>query len=147
MAHQFRPASARLKEVRVKAPSAPEARHLLNVQEQIEAIGRGDYDAALRQAHPDVEFRISAPREFPFVRQARGIDALRRAMAQNVSAIEDQRPEITNLVVQEDVLVMIGTERGRIRATGVTYHLDFVHRFTFADGALKSVQFIAARAT
>ena len=147
MADKFRPVSARLKEARDKGPSAPEARHLLTVQEQIEAIGRGDYEAALRQAHPDVEFRISAPREFPFVRQARGVDALRRAMAQNFSAIEDQRPEITNLVVQEDVLVMIGTERGRIRATGATYNMDFVHRFTFEDGALKSIQIIAARAS
>jgi hypothetical protein len=42
---------------------------------------------------------------------------------------------------------MFGTERGRIRATGVAYHVEFVHRFTFTCGVLQNIRIIAARTT
>jgi ketosteroid isomerase-like protein len=119
--------------------------HLLTIAEQIDAIGRGDFEAALHQANPDLELEIFAPMEFPFIRRARGLEDVRRAIEHNFAALEGQQPVIGNVMGQGDVVVLIGSERGRIRSTGASYHVQSVHRFTFVDGALAHIQIIAAR--
>lgn len=125
--------------------AAHEARHLLTIQEQLEAISRGDFEACLAQAHHAIELEVLAPPEFSFVRQARGIRNVRRAIQHNFGSLEDQQPSIANVLVQGDLVVMIGSETGRIRKTATPYDIQFVHRFTFAEGALTHVQVIAAR--
>lgn len=135
-----------LAEVRAGA-SAEESAQLATIQEQIAAVSRGDFQAALANASPDVELEIYVPPEFPFITRARGVVALRQAMAHNFGMVEDQQPVISNVVTSGDVVVMFGTERGQLRDTGAPYHVEFVHRFTFADGALKNIRIIAARAT
>ena len=68
-------------------------------------------------------------------------------MAHNFASVVDQQPTISNIITSGEVVVMFGTERGRIRSTGEPYHLQFVHRFTFAGSALQNIRIIAARAT
>ena len=140
----FGPVIDRLAAARAKLPTA--AAQISTVEEQVAAITRGDFDAALRHASPDVELEIYAPPEFPFIRRARGATALRDAMQHNFGELEDQQPVIANVVAHDDVVVMFGTERGRIRSTGAAYQVEFVHRFTFVEGALQNIRIIAARA-
>lgn len=128
------------------ASAAESSSHVESIAEQIDAIGRGDLDAAMAAAHPDVELEIFAPPEFPWIRKARGLEELRRAVEANFSALQDQRPEITNVLTQGDVVVLIGRERGIVRETGAEYDVEFVHRFTFRDGRLAAIRIIAARA-
>jgi ketosteroid isomerase-like protein len=130
----------------VKLPATPAAQ-IATVEEQVAAIMRGDFEAALRQASPDVELEIYAPQEFPFIRRARGIIELRKALQHNFGGVEDQQPMISNVLAQGDVVVMFGTERGRIRTSGMAYHVEFVDRFTFVDNALKNIRVIVARTT
>lgn len=125
----------------------PTGAHLLSIRDQIAAIARGDLDGALAGAHPDIEFEIFAPPEFPWVRRATGIEPLRAAIAQNFAAVAEQRPTIHHVVTESDVVVLFGEERGVLRSTGQRYHMQFVHRFTFAGGRLKSIRIVAARAT
>jgi ketosteroid isomerase-like protein len=127
------------------ADTSRRAANVTAVQEQIDAIARGDYQAALAAAHPDLQLEIFAPPEFPWIRQARGVEALLAAMAQNFAAVENQTPTIHNVITQEDTVVLFGEERGVIRATGAPYHVQFVQRFTFAEGRLINVRIVAAR--
>jgi ketosteroid isomerase-like protein len=124
----------------------PSAQHILSIREQIDAIARGDLDGALANAHPAIEFEIFAPPEFPWVRRASGVEALRLAIAQNFASVSEQTPTIHNVVTESDVVVLFGEERGVIRGSGQRYHMQFVHRFTFADGRLKSIRIVAAKA-
>lgn len=135
-----------LKRISTQLPK-PEAKHILTVQEQIEAISRGDFETSLSQARHDLELEIFAPADFPFVRRARGIRNVRRAIEHNFNSLQDQRPTVDNVMVQGDLVVIIGSETGQIRKTGTLYDIQFVHRFTFADGGLTHVQVIAARRT
>ena len=128
-----------------RQPDDPAIGHLHAIQEQIDAIARGDLGVALNRAHTDVEFEIFAPPEFPFVRRAAGIEALRAAIQQNFAAVEDQRPTIDNIVTEPNLVALFGEERGVIRDTGAPYHLQFVHKFKFLDGRLKSIRIVAAR--
>jgi ketosteroid isomerase-like protein len=126
-------------------PTQP-VRNLRSVQARIDAISRGDFDAVLADAVPGITFEIFAPPEFPWVRRAQGVENLRAAVAQNFGSVEDQRPEITNVVAEGETVVLFGREQGRIRETGRAYDLEFVQKFSFDDGRLVSVQIIAARA-
>jgi len=123
------------------------ADHIDSVEAQIAAIARGDFESALSGAAPDVELDIFAPPEFPFVRKARGIAELRDALAINFQSVVNQEPEINTVVTEEDVLVMIGRERGQLRETGLSYEVEFVHRFTFRDGRLIGIRVIVAKAS
>ena len=140
----FVPVTGRLARARAEL-AAPAAAQIASIEEQVAAIARGDFDAALRHASPEIELEIYVPPEFPFINHARGLTELRHAMQHNFGAVEDQQPVISNVIAQGDVVVMFGTERGRIRASGMPYHVEFVHRFTFGDGALQSIRIIAAR--
>ncbi len=141
----FAPIADRLAAARAAAPP-PIASQITTIEEQIAAISRGDFEAALQRASPDVELEIYAPPEFPFICRARGTAEMREAMQHNFAAVEDQHPVVSNVLTQGHVVVMFGTETGRIRATGASYRVEFVHRFTFANGTLQNVRIIAARA-
>ena len=118
--------------------------HIVSVEQQIADIERGDFDAALSNADPEIELDVFAPPEFKWVSHAQGIEAVRRALEVNFTYLENQTPEIVNVVSQGDSVVLIGRDRGRIRATGKPYDVEFVDRFTFSNGRLRSIRVIAA---
>jgi uncharacterized protein len=147
----FGPVTERLQQAVEQFDGRPDAggepdppSNIRSVQMQIDAIGRGDLDAVLSQAHDDVTLDIFAPREFAFIRHAQGLADLRRAIEQNFAAVEDQRPEIANVFAEGDTVVLFGREQGRIRATGQPYDMEFVERFTFREGRLAAIRIIAA---
>ena len=126
------------------AEGTREVAHIRSVQAQIDALSRGDVGGVLRQAHRDVELQIFAPLELPWISRAYGVQQVRDAIAHNFDTIDQQRPEILNVLAEGDVVVLIGRERGIIRATAEKYDLQFVERFTFRDGRLAAIQIIAA---
>jgi len=67
------------------------------------------------------------------------------AITHNFSSPDQQTPTIQNVLTQADTVVLFGHERGIIRATGAPYDVQFVQRFTFEDGRLRSVKIVAAR--
>lgn len=128
-------------------PADRRSAHIRAIQAQIDALGRGDIAGVLQHAHPDVELEIFAPLEFRWVTRARGTEEVRRAIAHNFDSVEDQQPEVLNIVSEGDVVVLIGRERGVIRASREAYDVQFVQRFTFRAGRLAAVQIIAANTT
>ena len=120
---------------------------LLTVQQQLEAISAGDFEKALEQADPNITLEIYAPPEFRFIVRAKGVANVRNAVEYNFNSVEDQQPVLTNVIIQDEVVVLMGNERGRIRATGSEYHVEFVHRFVFTGKALTSIRIVAAHAT
>lgn len=125
--------------------SGDEHNHLDSIQKQIEAIARGDLDAALASAAADIQLDIFAPPEFKWISRASGVAELRRALETNFGALQDQAPEIVNVLTQGDTVVLMGHETGRIRATGEPYDVEFVERFTFRDGQLAAIRVLAAK--
>ena len=144
----FTGATRSIQEIRERETSigvVPSA-HLATVEALLAAIARNDYAAALASVHDDIELDIFAPPEFSWMRRARGIREFQQAIEHNFGAVTDQRPEITTIVAQGDVVVLIGREQGRVRDTGHEYDMEFVERFTFRDSRLAAVRIIAARA-
>jgi ketosteroid isomerase-like protein len=124
-----------------------EQRHLRSVHAQVDAISRGDIASLLKDAHDDVQLDVFAPPEFNWIRHAKGLDELRRAVELNLGSVEDQRPEISNVIAQGDSVVLIGRERGTIRASAEAYDVQFVEKFTFREGRLAAIRIVAAKTT
>jgi ketosteroid isomerase-like protein len=116
-----------------------------SVDRLIDAIGRGDLDTVLANAAVDVCLDVYAPPEFSWIRHAVGADSIRAAIAHNFDSLAEQTPEVSNVLSQPDLVVLIGRERGIIRATGESYDVQFVQRYTFRGGKLAAVQVVAAR--
>lgn len=115
-----------------------------SLQAQIDAIACGDLATSLADAVPDVVLTIFAPPEFPFVRHAQGLDALKAALEHNFNAVEDQNPTVLDIFVEGSTVVLFGRETGRIARSGTAYNVEFVEKFTFRDGRLAEVRIIAA---
>jgi ketosteroid isomerase-like protein len=117
--------------------------HVLTIQQQLEAIAAGNFDAVLEQAHPDIELELVVPPHFAFITRAKGVANVRQAIAHNFLSVENQQPAVTRVVTQDEVVVLFGTERGTLRASGLPYHVEFVERFTFEAHALRAVKILA----
>ncbi|HEY3159132.1 MAG TPA: nuclear transport factor 2 family protein [Vicinamibacterales bacterium] len=141
----FSGVTSRLRQAIVRTASDAASRsNLSSLQTQIDAIARGDLATSLAQALPDVVLSIFAPPEFPYVRHAQGLDALKAALEHNFNAVEDQHPTVLNIFAEGNTVVLFGRETGRIPRTGTTYNVEFVQKFTFRDGRLAEVRITAA---
>jgi len=130
---------------RASEPNISARDDLRSVADQIDAIGRGDLEAALANAAPEVELETFAPPEFKWISYARGVGELRAALAQNFGSLQNQSRAILNVFAQGDTLVLMGRETGRIRGTGEPYDIEFVEKFLFEDGRLIALRIVAAR--
>ena len=116
------------------AVKAAEAANAWRVQESYRAIARGDFAAFFESVAEDVEMEFVGAPHAPFARRWRGRDEAARAVRENFSQVEEQRPEIQTVVAQGDLVVIVPQERGRFRATGRRYETHSVQIFTFRDG-------------
>jgi ketosteroid isomerase-like protein len=94
-----------------------------------EAFNRGDFDAAVRAAHPDVEL-IPPGGQSP----VRGRAALRAWMEPD--AFEDQRFEPLDFTVNAGKVLVRHRMTGRGAGSGVEFDLTLFVVFTIDDGGL-----------
>ena len=125
-------------------PLAESRAHAQSLLAQVRALEVGDYGPVLQDAHQDIELDIFAPPQFPWIRRACGLDEYRQAVQQNFSSVEDQRAEISSITTDDEHIVVIGRERGRIRESGAPYDVQFVQRFRFREGKLAKLLIIGA---
>jgi ketosteroid isomerase-like protein len=126
----FRDGDARVDDKRA------EAENLQRLQAFYALLGHGQFSEAANAMTEDVEFEIYTPPMFGFVGRARGrVEAL-AALQQNFAWVEAQQPETLSLVAQGDQLVVIGRERGRLRATGEAYDVHWTQIFEFRNGQI-----------
>ena len=81
------------------------------------------------------------PAHIPFGGSLEGHAGLRRYLALVNDAIEMNEFEFGEMVAQGDTVMAAGHEASRIRATGRSYEMDFVHLVKFTpDGKLLRVR-------
>src|SRR5882724_9216399 len=93
------------------------------VKELYAAFVSGDLPAILNLLAEDVDWLTPGPSEIPFAGQRFGhqqVIEFFKVCAETVS-VENQRPEIEEIIAQDDKVVVVGHERGQFRATGQAY--------------------------
>jgi ketosteroid isomerase-like protein len=118
------------------AGKAAESNNVARLQDQYRALAKADIPAFAALLSDDIEMEILGANELPFVRRARGRDAVLDAVARNFALVEQQQPEVEQVVAQGDTVVVVARERGRVKATGRDYDIRWVQMLTFRDGLL-----------
>jgi ketosteroid isomerase-like protein len=107
------------------------------------AMERGDVEAIVALAHPDVEFVNPDTALEPGTRH--GPDGLRRGMAGMLEAFEGLRFEYDRIVDVDRHVVAIGTFRGRGRGSGAEFApVPFALVVTLRDGKLVRFEWFAS---
>lgn len=104
------------------------------VRKGYEAFGRGDIDGLLEQLDPDVEWRTPGPEDLPTAGQRRGHAAVQEFFQTLAGLLEIQRFEPKQFIAQDEMVVVTGDDTSRVKATGTTLEIRFVHVFTVRNG-------------
>lgn len=104
-----------------------------------EAFGRGDAPALLAFVSEDVLWAIEGPSSVPYYGERRGHAGVMDFLAKLNGSVEFERFEPREFIDGGDKIVVLGTERGSVRATNKTLDNDWAMVFTVRDG--KVVQF------
>ena len=115
------------------AGKALEAENVRVIEEVFRVIARKEFDALGGLLPHDVTFEIVGSGG-PMAARAEGRERVVEAARGNFAQIEDQRPEVLSVVAQGDMVVVVGKERGRFRATGREYEVHWMHQYRLEGG-------------
>jgi ketosteroid isomerase-like protein len=113
-------------------------------QEQYRALARGDFQPAIALMAEAVELELHTPADLPISGGWRGVAEVAAAMQRNFGSLAEQQAELLEVVAQGDTVVLFAEERGKIRATGASYHIRWVQMFTFRDDRIVRIRGVAA---
>jgi uncharacterized protein len=116
-----------------------------NVEQLMEgfrAMERGDVEAIVALAHPDVEFVNPATALEAGTR--RGPDGLRIGMAALLEVFDDLRFDHERIIENENQVVALGTFSGRARVSGLRVPAPFAIVVTLRDGRLARFEWFAS---
>ena len=106
------------------------------VQENYEAVGRGDILAVLDLLTDDVEWTLQGPSVIPFAGTRRGREGAAEFFSLVGENLEFQQFEPREFVVQGDTVAVLGYERSIIKSTGRTLEQEWAHVYTLRDGKI-----------
>lgn len=112
------------------------ARKVRTVQCFFRAVVGSD-DAALSAIATDnLEMEVIGPATLPIAGHWSGRGRVAAAMRAKFHLFTDQQAEIVGVVAQENAVLVMGREMGRVIASGAAYHVHGVHWFTFREEKL-----------
>ena len=107
------------------------------VQRGYAAFGRGDIPAVLEMLTEDVEWVGAGSAEvLPWAGQRRGREQVGQFFQALGGTLEFETFEPQQFIAQGDTVVVLGTERVRVRPSGRIVDTDWVMVFTLRDGKI-----------
>ena len=113
------------------------ARNVEIVRGAFDAFLRGDLEAALEVFDPEIEWDVTLRVDG---RVFRGHEGVRQGIATWLSAWEDYRLEIEDYVDEGDEVVVLATEGGRGKGSGVESEQRVRFAWTLEDGKVTRVK-------
>ena len=110
------------------------------VQAIFEAFGRGDVPGVLSHLSEDVTWNVPGPEAVPYFGDRRGHAGATEFFVQLGTNVEFESFEPGVFVADDDRVVALGRERGKVRATGKTFDNDWALVFTFDGGKVTGFQ-------
>lgn len=106
------------------------------IQDMFAAFGRGDVAAVLETIAPDVDWHLFGASHVPYPRRRKGRDQVADFFRPPGETAEFQAFEPREFSAQGDKVVVIGSERFRVRATGKVVENERAMVFTLRDGVI-----------
>lgn len=111
-----------------------EAVNLETIQSAYAAFGRGDMPALLALIDANVEWVNPGPREVPWAGSFRGHDGVVTFFSAIGASLEFEAFEPQAFFANGDRVVVLGSEKARVKSTGKTFDNPWAHAFTLASG-------------
>jgi len=113
-----------------------EQENLRTVQNLFECFGRGDVPGLLRLLSEDVDWHIKGPEVVPYFGPRNGHEGALDFFGKLGTSVEFERFAPETFLAGGEQVVVIGGERGRVRATGKSFDNDWAMVFTLRDGKI-----------
>lgn len=110
------------------------------VRRGYEAFGRGDINALLDLFDEQIRWVTPGPPELATSGTRTGRQEVGAFFGSVNEVFDIQRFEPKEFIAQGDRVVVLGDETSRVRATGKTLELDWVHTFTLRNGKVVAFQ-------
>ncbi|HVF51926.1 MAG TPA: nuclear transport factor 2 family protein [Pyrinomonadaceae bacterium] len=117
-----------------------EPENLQTVQSLFAAFGRGDVPALLGALAEDVQWIISGPEVVPYFGDWQGHAGVTDFLVQIGTAVAFERFEPQEFIARDEKVIVLGSERGRVKATGRTFDNDWAIAFTLRAGKISRVR-------
>jgi ketosteroid isomerase-like protein len=117
-----------------------EQQNIAIVQRGYDAFGRGDIEALMALFDRDIQWDTPGPTELPTAGSRRGLEQVRGFFQTLNETFEIQRFEPKTFLGQGDIVVVLGDDTARVRATGKVIVSPWVHAFTLRDGKVTRFQ-------
>lgn len=99
-------------------------------------IIRGDFEALGELMTEDVCLDIDAPSMPAFHGTTHGRAEVLATIERNFAQVDEQVPEVREVVVQGETVVVLSRESGQVSADGQAYLFSWLQFFTFREGRL-----------
>lgn len=130
------------------AAKSQESAHVVTLKAVYAALLRGRYHEAAGLLDERIELEIVAPPGHPFGGAWSGRTTALTALARNFSEIEFVEPMIEHVVAQGDTVVIVNSERGKLRSQPEPYSASWVQLFQFRQGFIvRARQFFISRSS
>ena len=95
------------------------------LQRAYEAFGRGDMDTVLGQFHENIEWFTPGPADLPISGLRRGRQQVAEFFARLDELFEYERFEPKQFIANGDIVVVLGEESFRVKATGTRLEIEW----------------------
>ena len=110
------------------------------VRRGYEAFGRGDLDGLISLMDDNVEWVSPGPSDLPTAGQRRGPQQVRQFFGSVNELYDFESFEPQTFVSEGDLVVVLGTDRVKVKATGKTITEAWAHVFTVKNGKIVRFQ-------
>ena len=117
-----------------------EYENMMLIKEHFAAFGRGDFQQALSMVAEDVDWQSpvtrTRPIEITWAAPRHSREEVMRFFQELSEKVQPEKFEIFGFIAQDDKVVVEGSNKGKIRSTGLNYEHDWVMVFTLRDGKI-----------
>jgi ketosteroid isomerase-like protein len=99
-----------------------------------DAFGRGDAPGLLKHLSNEVDWEIMGPASVPFYGPRLGLEGAGEFLTQIGTSVEFEKFEVLEFMSAGDKVIVLGRERGRVRATGKSFDNEWAMIYTVRDG-------------
>ena len=110
------------------------------IQSIFEAFGRGDVPGVLAQLSEDVRWNAPGPASVPYFGDRSGHGGATEFFVNLGTNVDFEHFEPVAFVAEGDRVVVLGRERGRVKATGKSFDNDWALVFTVEGGKVTGFQ-------
>jgi len=109
---------------------------IATVQRMFAAFGAGHLDALIATVHPDSRWTYFGANPQPRKAELVGKERVRKFFEGILARLEMTEFNTDEFIVQGETVVVFGSESGKVKATGQTFHNEWTQKYVVKDNQI-----------